>query len=144
MSGDASAPHGNLPPMGKFREFIPVAAATIIIALCALIPLAVGVGDDTGLSDVRSAAASLGTTNQEGQSLQLQAQQEQKQLTEAIVASAKSGASVKDIARAVEPLLAVLGIPEESAIQGVQGIIAQAGAPQQQAPTPQAPATTKP
>ena len=75
MSGDASAPHGNLPPMGKFREFIPVAAATIIIALCALIPLAVGVGDDTGLSDVRSAAASLGTTNQEGQSLQLQAQQ---------------------------------------------------------------------
>ncbi len=141
MSGDASAPHGNLPPMGKFREFIPVAAATIIIALCALIPLAVGVGDDTGLSDVRSAAASLGTTNQEGQSLQLQAQQEQKQLTEAIVASAKSGASVKDIARSVVP---ILGIPEESAIQGVQGIIAQAGAPQQQAPTPQAPGTKKP
>ena len=90
---------------------------------------------------LRSAAASLGTTNQEGQSLQLQAQEEQKQLTEAIVASAKSGASVKDIARAVVP---ILGIPEESAIQGVQGIIAQAGAPQQQAPTPQAPGNKKP
>ena len=109
--------------MGKFREFIPVAAATIIIALCALIPVAVGTGDDNGLSEVRSATASLAQTGKESQAIQAQGQQQQTQLTEAIVSAYDQGASVKEIARAVVPLL---GIPEQSALQGVQGVISQA------------------
>jgi hypothetical protein len=109
--------------MGKFREFIPVAAATIIIALCALIPVALGTGDDNGLSEVRSATASLAQTGKESQAIQAQGQQQQTQLTEAIVSAYDQGASVKEIARAVVPLL---GIPEQSALQGVQGVISQA------------------
>ena len=63
--------------MGKFKEFVPVVGALIIVALCALIPLGVGLGDD-GLSGVRSATAALATTNIEGQSLQAAAQQDQQ------------------------------------------------------------------
>lgn len=125
--------------MGKFREFIPVAAATIIIALCALIPLGVGLGEDNGLNDVRSATAALAQTGKEQQSVQLQGQQEQQALTQAIVAAHQQGATVKEIAVAVVPLL---GIPEQSAIQGVQGIIAQAKAaatPATPAPAPKKP-----
>ena len=124
--------------MGKFREFIPVAAATIIIALCALIPLGVGLGEDNGLNEVRSATAALAQTGKEQQSVQLQGQQEQQQLTQAIVSAHQQGASVKEIAGAVVP---ILGIPEQSALQGVQGIIAQAKAAQ--APVTPAPATPK-
>ena len=125
--------------MGKFREFIPVAAATIIIALCALIPLGVGLGDDNGLSAVRSATATLAQTGKEQQAVQAQGQQEQQQLTEAIVAAHQQGASVKEIAGAVVP---ILGIPEQSALQGVQGIIAQAKAAQ--TPPAATPAPKKP
>ena len=125
--------------MGKFREFIPVAAATIIIALCALIPLGVGLGDDNGLSEVRSATATLAQTGKEQQAVQAQGQQEQQQLTQAIVAAHQQGASVKEIAGAVIP---ILGIPEQSALQGVQGIIAQAQAAQ--TPPAATPAPKKP
>jgi hypothetical protein len=125
--------------MGKFREFIPVAAATIIIALCALIPLGVGLGDDNGLSEVRSATATLAQTGKEQQAVQAQGQQEQQQLTQAIVSAHQQGASVKEIAGAVVP---ILGIPEQSALQGVQGIIAQAKAAQ--TPPAATPAPTKP
>ena len=125
--------------MGKFREFIPVAAATIIIALCALIPLGVGLGVDNGLSEVRSATATLAQTGKEQQAVQAQGQQEQQQLTEAIVAAHQQGASVKEIAGAVVP---ILGIPEQSALQGVQGIIAQAKAAQ--TPPAATPAPKKP
>jgi len=125
--------------MGKFREFIPVAAATIIIALCALIPLGVGLGDDNGLSEVRSATATLAQTGKEQQAVQAQGQQEQQQLTQAIVSAHQQGASVKEIAGAVVP---ILGIPEQSALQGVQGIIAQAQAAQ--TPPAATPAPKKP
>jgi hypothetical protein len=125
--------------MGKFREFIPVAAATIIIALCALIPLGVGLGDDNGLSEVRSATATLAQTGKEQQAVQAQGQQEQQQLTQAIVSAHQQGASVKEIAGAVIP---ILGIPEQSALQGVQGIIAQAQAAQ--TPPAATPAPKKP
>jgi hypothetical protein len=125
--------------MGKFREFIPVAAATIIIALCALIPLGVGLGDDNGLSEVRSATATLAQTGKEQQAVQAQGQQEQQQLTQAIVSAHQQGASVKEIAGAVVP---ILGIPEQSALQGVQGIIAQAKAAQ--TPPAATPAPKKP
>jgi len=125
--------------MGKFREFIPVAAATIIIALCALIPLGVGLGEDNGLSEVRSATASLAQTGKEQQAVQAQGQQEQQQLTQAIVSAHQQGASVKEIAGAVIP---ILGIPEQSALQGVQGIIAQAQAAQ--TPPAATPAPKKP
>ncbi len=123
--------HGTFTPMGKFKEFVPVVASLIIVALCALIPLGVGTDDD-GLGEVRSATAALSTTNAEGQTLQAQAMQEQQDLTTSIVSAAKDGAAPKDIARAVAPLL---NLEEAQALQGVQGIIAQdkaAGA----APTP--------
>lgn len=125
--------------MGKFKEFVPVVGALIVVALCALIPLGVGLNDD-GLGEVRSATASLATTNAEGQALQVQAQQEQQELTQAIVGAAKAGEKPKDIAKAVAPLL---NIPEESAVQGVQGIIAQDKAASQPAPAP-TPAPKKP
>jgi hypothetical protein len=118
--------------MGKFKEFVPVVASLIIVALCALIPLGVGTGDD-GLGEVRSATAALATTNTEGQALQSQAMQEQQELTQSIVAASKDGAAPKDIAKAVAPFL---NLQEADALQGVQGIIAQDKA----ASTPPAPA----
>ena len=117
--------------MGKFKEFVPIAASLIIVALCALIPLGVGTGDD-GLGEVRSATAALATINAEGQALQSQAMQEQQELTQSIVAAAKDGESPKDIAKAVAPFL---NLQEADALQGVQGIIAQDKA----ASTPPAP-----
>ena len=112
--------------MGKFKEFVPVVGALIVVALCALIPLGVGLGDD-GLSDVRSATASLATTNIQGQSLQGVAQQEQQQLTESIVSASQAGKTPKEIAKAVfQTGAGTLVQAEAQALQGVQQIIAQA------------------
>lgn len=119
--GQAATAHGRFPPMGKFKEFVPIAASLIIVALCALIPLGVGTDDD-GLGEVRSATAALSATNADGQVLQAQAMQEQQDLTQSIVTAAKDGAAPKDIAKAVAPLL---NLEETQALQGVQGIIAQ-------------------
>jgi len=127
--------------MGKFREFIPVAAATIIIALCALIPVALGTGDDNGLSEVRSATATLAQTGKESQALQVQGQVEQQQLTQAIVSAHQQGASVKEIAGAVVP---ILGIPEQSALQGVQSIIQSNPTSATPPPTTTSPKGSKP
>ena len=111
--------------MGKFKEFVPVVGALVIVALCALIPLGVGLGDD-GLSDVRSTTAALATTNVEGQSLQAAAQQDQQNLTEAIVAAAEAGKTPAQIAKAVFATGAgTLVQAEAQALQGVQQIIAQ-------------------
>jgi hypothetical protein len=128
--------HGRFTPMGKIKEFVPIVGALVVIGLCALVPFAVGTGDD-GLGEVRSATASLATINAEGQGLQVEAQQKQQELTEAIVGAAKAGETPKDIAKAVAPLL---NIPEESAVQGVEGIIAQDRAASQPAPAPRRPA----
>ncbi|MGB1526087.1 MAG: hypothetical protein ACPG9N_00750 [Miltoncostaeaceae bacterium] len=114
--------------MGKFKEFVPVVGALVVVALCALIPLGVGLGDD-GLADVRSTTAALATTNLEGQGLQAAAQQEQEKLTEAIVAAAEAGKTPKEIAKAVFATGAgTLVQAEVQALQGVQSIIAQAKA----------------
>lgn len=114
--------------MGKFKEFVPVVGALIVVALCALIPLGVGLGDD-GLSGVRSATANLATTNIEGQSLQGVAQQQQQELTESIVAASKNGATPKEIAKAVfQTGAGTLVQAEVQALQGVQQIIQQAKA----------------
>jgi hypothetical protein len=88
---------------------------------------------------VRSATATLAQTGKEQQAVQAQGQQEQQQLTQAIVSAHQQGASVKEIAGAVIP---ILGIPEQSALQGVQGIIAQAQAAQ--TPPAATPAPKKP
>ena len=114
--------------MGKFKEFVPIVGAFVLIALFALIPVGVGLGDD-GLSGVRSATAALATTNIQGQSLQAQAQQEQVALTESIVAASKAGATPKEIAKAVFQIGAgTLVQAEMDALKGVQTIIAQAKA----------------
>lgn len=120
--------------MGKFKEFIPVVASFVLIALFALIPLGVGLGDD-GLSGVRSSTAALASTNIEGQSLQATAQQDQVALTEAIVAAEKAGVPPKEIAKAVFQIGAgTLVQAEVDALKGVQTIIAQAKAQAQQPP----------
>ncbi len=122
--------------MGKFKEFVPVVGALIVIALCALLPLAVGMGDD-GLSGVRSATAALAITNTEGQTLQVAAQQEQVELTNAIVAASKDGKTPEEIAKAVFSTGAgTLVQAEVQALQGVQSILAQAAAQPQVQPTP--------
>lgn len=127
--------------MGKFKEFVPIVGAFVLIALFALIPLGVGLGDD-GLSGVRSATAALASTNIDGQSLQATAQQEQVALTESIVAAEKSGATPKEIAKAVFQIGAgTLVQAEGDALKGVQTIIAQAKA---QAQAPQVPVPPKP
>ena len=127
--------------MGKFKEFVPIVGAFVLIALFALIPLGVGLGDD-GLSGVRSATAALPSTNIDGQSLQATAQQEQVALTESIVAAEKSGATPKEIAKAVFQIGAgTLVQAEGDALKGVQTIIAQAKA---QAQPPQVPVPPKP
>lgn len=114
--------------MGKFKEFVPVVGALVIVALCALIPLGVGLGDD-GLADVRSTTAALATSNVEGQSLQAAAQQDQENLTEAIVAASEAGKKPAEIAKAVFATGAgTLVQAEAQALQGVQQIIAQAKA----------------
>ncbi len=110
--------------MGKFREFIPVAAATIIFIVLAFVVYGT-VQPDQGLSEVRSATAALAQTGKQQQGVQAQGQQDQEQLTTAIVSANQQGASAKEIADAVIP---ILGIPEQSALQGVEGIIAQAKA----------------
>ncbi len=110
--------------MGKFREFIPVAAATIIFIVLAFVVYGT-VQPDQGLSGVRSATAALAQTGKQQQGVQAQGQQDQEQLTTAIVLAHQQGASAKQIAGAVIP---ILGIPEQSALQGVEGIIAQAKA----------------
>ncbi len=110
--------------MGKFREFIPVAAATIIFIVLAFVVYGT-VQPDQGLSGVRSATAALAQTGKQQQGVQAQGQQDQEQLTTAIVSAHEQGASAKQIAGAVIP---ILGIPEQSALQGVEGIIAQAKA----------------
>lgn len=123
--------------MGKFKEFVPVVASFVLIALFALIPLGVGLGDD-GLSGVRSATAALASTNIEGQSLQATAQQEQVALTESIVAASKGGATPKQIAKAVFQIGAgTLVQAEMDALKGVQTIIAQAKAQAQPPAVPQ-------
>lgn len=123
--------------MGKFKEFVPVVASFVLIALFALIPLGVGLGDD-GLSGVRSATAALASTNIEGQSLQATAQQEQVALTESIVAASKGGATPKEIAKAVFQIGAgTLVQAEMDALKGVQTIIAQAKAQAQSPVVPQ-------
>ena len=123
--------------MGKFKEFVPVVASFVLIALFALIPLGVGLGDD-GLSGVRSATAALASTNIEGQSLQATAQQEQVALTESIVAASKGGATPKQIAKAVFQIGAgTLVQAEGDALKGVQTIIAQAKAQAQPPAVPQ-------
>ena len=123
--------------MGKFKEFVPVVASFVLIALFALIPLGVGLGDD-GLSGVRSATAALASTNIEGQSLQATAQQEQVALTESIVAASKGGATPKEIAKAVFQIGAgTLVQAEGDALKGVQTIIAQAKAQAQPPAVPQ-------
>ncbi|MBU6363586.1 MAG: hypothetical protein KGQ95_05150 [Acidobacteria bacterium] len=123
--------------MGKFKEFVPVVASFVLIALFALIPLGVGLGDD-GLSGVRSATAALASTNIEGQSLQATAQQEQVALTESIVAASKGGATPKQIAKAVFQIGAgTLVQAEMDALKGVQTIIAQAKAQAQSPVVPQ-------
>ncbi len=114
--------------MGKFKEFVPVVGALVIVALCALIPLGVGLGDD-GLSDVRSTTAALATTNVEGQSLQATVNEQQQALTEAIVAASEDGKKPAEIAKAVFATGAgTLVQAEAQALQGVQQIIAQAKA----------------
>jgi len=119
--------------MGKFKEFIPVVASFVLIALFALIPLGVGLGGD-GLSGVRSATAALASTNVEGQSLQAAAQQKQAALVESIVAADKAGVPPKEIAKAVFQIGAgTLVQAEMDALKGVETIIAQAKA-QAQAP----------
>ncbi len=110
--------------MGKFREFIPVAAATIIFIVLAFVVYGT-VQPDQGLSGVRSATAALAQTGKQQQGVQAQGQQDQEQLTTAIVSAHEQGASAKQIAGAVIP---ILGIPAQSALQGVEGIIAQAKA----------------
>lgn len=111
--------------MGKFKEFVPVVGALVIVALCALIPLGVGLGDD-GLADVRSTTAALATTNIQGQGLQATAQQDQQNLTEAIVAASEAGKTAAQIAKAVFATGAdTLVQAEAQALQGVQQIIAQ-------------------
>ncbi len=131
--------------MGKFREFIPVAAATIIFIVLAFVVYGT-VQPDQGLSGVRSATAALAQTGKQQQGVQAQGQQDQEQLTTAIVLAHQQGASAKQIAGAVIP---ILGIPEQSALQGVEGIIAQARATEAvQAPPaatpPKAPPTPPP
>ncbi len=124
--------------MGKFKEFVPIVGAFVLIALFALIPLGVGLGDD-GLSGVRSATAALASTNVEGQSLQATAQQDQVALTESIVAADKAGVPPKEIAKAVFQIGAgTLVQAEMDALKGVQTIIAQAKA-QAQPPVPPKP-----
>jgi len=119
--------------MGKFKEFVPIVGAFVLLALFALIPLGVGLGDD-GLSGVRSSTAALASTNIEGQSLQATAQQEQVALRESIVAANKAGVPPKEIAKAVFQIGAgTLVQAEMDALKGVQTIIAQAKA-QAQAP----------
>ena len=114
--------------MGKFKEFVPVVGALVIVALCALIPLGVGLGDD-GLADVRSTTAALATTNVEGQSLQATVNEQQQALTEAIVAASEDGKKPAEIAKAVFATGAgTLVQAEAQALQGVQQIIAQAKA----------------
>ena len=126
--------------MGKFKEFVPVVGALIIVALCALIPLGVGLGDD-GLSGVRSATAALATTHIEGQSLQAAAQQDQPALTESIVAASEAGKTPQEIAKAVVATGAgTLVQAEVQALQGVQQIIAQAKAAGQPPAVPAPPA----
>lgn len=121
--------------MGKFKEFVPVVASFVLIALFALIPLGVGLGDD-GLGGVRSATAALASTNVEGTALQATAQQEQVALTDAIVAAADAGATPKEIATAVFQIgVGTLVQAEGDALKGVETIIAQAKA------RPQLPAT---
>ena len=114
--------------MGKLKEFVPVVGALVIVALCALIPLGVGLGDD-GLSDVRSTTAALATTNSEWQSLQATAQQDQGALTEAIEAASEAGKKPAEIAKAVFATGAgTLVQAEAQALQGVQQISALAKA----------------
>ncbi len=114
--------------MGKFKEFVPVVASFVLIALFALIPLGVGLGDD-GLSDVRSATADLASTNVEGGALQVAAQQQQVALSDAIVAAADAGVAPKQIAKAVFQIgVGTLVQAEGDALKGVQSIIAQAKA----------------
>ncbi|MSO44019.1 MAG: hypothetical protein EXQ74_01710 [Thermoleophilia bacterium] len=110
--------------MGKFREFVPIAISVVIIALCALVPFAVGRGND-GVGQVRATAVALAAINMEGQILQGRAQLDQQALTDAIVVAAKDGVPLTDIAKAIAPLLS---IPEDNALQGVQSLIAQAAA----------------
>jgi hypothetical protein len=114
--------------MGKFKEFVPVVGALIIVALCALIPLGVGLGDD-GLSGVGAGPAPPATPHNDGQSLQGVAQQQQQQLTESIVAASKDGKTPKEIAKAVfQTGAGTLVQAEVQALQGVQQIIQQAKA----------------
>ncbi|MBM3664184.1 MAG: hypothetical protein FJW92_00055 [Actinobacteria bacterium] len=114
--------------MGKFKEFVPIVGAFVLIALFALIPLGAGLGDD-GLSGVRSATAAFASTSVEGQSLQATAQQEQVALNESIVAADKAGVPQKAIAKAVFQIGAgTLVLAEMDALKGVQTIIAQAKA----------------
>ena len=131
--------------MGKYREFIPIAVAVIIVALCALIPLAVGTGNGDGLGDVRSATADLAVVSYESQqsqgaqqALQVQGQAAQQELTQAIVAARKDGASIKQIAAAIVPIFGPT-LTQQAAEQGVTQILQQAKAAVTQATPAPAP-----
>jgi len=88
--------------MGKFKEFVPVVGALVVVALCALIPLGVGLGDD-GLADVRSSTAALATTNLEGQGLQAAAQQVAADLGAQTEEALTDGSPIESAAVTVQP-----------------------------------------
>ncbi|GEM_PF-4221250 len=125
--------------MRPLKDILPIAVTAVLIALLALVPLAIGGGSSDDLGSVRAATASYVGTNKEGAALQQLLQQKQQELTTAIANAAANGATTAQIAAVVAP---IVGIPEQQALQGVAGIIAQAKQVPQAGTTPQAPTTT--